>query len=918
MDIDTVNGGNHVLRTTGFGFVIQPSTCSDHIKGIDAGEGVYASPNSPSIDAGDICVQYQGAFKNQKQYLALRKKGQFDSVRCEVSNQRDIVTCSSVVPSSDFPTGLHTHCVEVGKGLYLDGRPDPVFPVSLGHVVSSCGRFSGYHNNICTCVSSQAINWRPGRRGCHPASMVNDGIPSGKPNNVEMIVIPQDEIHLYPNLMPVARLNETKFKKLNLPHVFYRATQPIAPGEELLVSYTSAYWNDPLLCRCLYNVLEAFPNRIDFTTDVVHPSGDIAPDTRRYMIRVFGFPPEKFVGDRNTYTLAELNTAQQLHLVAICESAATSTKAFSEALTNAIDPESNSCSPDDLAELCENEIARAAKASKRKRKKGAGGNKLKRRAIINQHDDMDLGIPRPDGNWHEVEETRGANWTFRGLCNFRDKKSFFEGYPSIRTGDETCKKFSVAGVQCFDDNDEPANAWIAVYAVGLHVRPKGKKATKVLIGVTLQDGPPVIVMYPFHEVTHHKSGLSVGVDAVQLFTDSEFLAFVQHLPKAMSKTQTRFNKLKKAKLSTPKPRRLPAKLHTPLSSDPVPGSDALGGGSSADREVTRLHELMALKDKQLRDAERKVPAAQSKDAMDGSTEQDPELTRLHELVASKDKQLRDAERAVAATRLKDAMDRSTEQDERAKADRERSDKLYASRAKEDREVFAERMKEEKERQKEDRVRSDQREAEQRQDRKDAAASSAASQKLLIDSANRISTENFTAAVVQLQGSNHQRLFQQQPYQQLYQPQHNQQQFQQQYQHQHQYQQHQQQQLYLPAPVTHPQQHPLLQYTQPQQQHEQAQHQQQQDHQPQQRQQQQQRYLPAPAPPPQQHQQHQHPQQQYQQQLYLSAVATHPQQQPQLQYHPSPSYNVSIVNPPPPGQVTDPPQLQHQQQQMHPQ
>jgi hypothetical protein len=374
--------------------------------------------------------------------------------------------------------------------------------------------------------------------------MVNDGIPSGLPNNVEMIVIPQDEIHLYPNLLPVARLNETKFKQRKAPHVFYRATQSIAPGEELLVSYTPAYWNDLLLKRCLYNVLEAFPNRIDFTTDVVHPSGDIAPDTRRYMIRVFGFPPEKFVGDRNTYTLAELNTAHQLHRVAICESAVASTKAFGLALTNAIDPESNSCSPDDLAELCEKEIARAAKASKRKRKKGAGVNKLKRRTIINREDDMDLGIRRPDGHWQEVEETRGAHWSLNGLVIFRDKKSFFEGYPEIRTGDETCKKFSVVGVQCFDNNEEPANAWIAVYGVGLHVRPKGKKATKVLIGVTLGDGPSLIVMHPFHEVTHHKSGLSVGVDAVQLFTDSDFLAFVQNLPKAMSKTQTRFNKLK--------------------------------------------------------------------------------------------------------------------------------------------------------------------------------------------------------------------------------------------------------------------------------------------------------------------------------------------------------------------------------------
>jgi hypothetical protein len=480
--------------------------------------------------------------------------------------------------------------------------------------------------------------------------MVNDGTPSGRRNNVEMILIPQDEIHMYANLVPEARLNESRFKNKQPPHVFYRAIQPIAPGDELLVSYTDAYWTDPLLRRCLYNVLLAFPNRIDFTTAVVHPSGDIAPDTRRYMVRVFGYGAEQHAKDTITYTLAELNEAQQLHRVAICESAATATKAFSQALEDATDPESHSCSHDDLVQLCKDEIARSAKASKRKRKKGGRGTKLKRRQIINQKDDMDLGIPRPDGNWHEVQETRGAHWTLRGLANFRDPSSTFVGYPEIRTGDETCKKFSVVGVQCFDANEEPAYAWIAVYAVGEHVRPtRNKKVTKVLVGVTLDDGPPVIVLHPFHEVTHHKSDLSVGVDAVQQFSASDFLAFVQNLPKAMSKSQTRFNKLKtnrkKAKVAAPKPRPRPKMVDTPVSSETVPALAALVGGSSADRvsrqEVTRLHDLMP-----------------SNNTMDRSTEQDPEVTRLHELVASKDQELRDAERTMAAERLKDAINRS--------------------------------------------------------------------------------------------------------------------------------------------------------------------------------------------------------------------------------------------------------------------
>jgi hypothetical protein len=177
VDIDTVYGGNHVLRTTGFHLTIAPSTCSDPIKGIDAGHGVFLNRKGPAIDTGDIVVQYQGFFKTKKQHQALQKKGQFDWVRCEHRNPHDIVTCSSVVPSSDCPTGRHTHCVEVLRGLYLDGRPDPVFPaVSLDHIVLTRGRcslffeiqqgeirvimcgspricFSGYPNNLWYIIS---------------------------------------------------------------------------------------------------------------------------------------------------------------------------------------------------------------------------------------------------------------------------------------------------------------------------------------------------------------------------------------------------------------------------------------------------------------------------------------------------------------------------------------------------------------------------------------------------------------------------------------------------------------------------------------------------------------------------------------------------------------------------------------------
>jgi hypothetical protein len=77
MELDTETTGNHVLRTTGFGVTIAPSTLSDPHKGIDAGHGLFASRNSPGIDTGDICVQYQGAFKTKKEHQALEKKGQF-------------------------------------------------------------------------------------------------------------------------------------------------------------------------------------------------------------------------------------------------------------------------------------------------------------------------------------------------------------------------------------------------------------------------------------------------------------------------------------------------------------------------------------------------------------------------------------------------------------------------------------------------------------------------------------------------------------------------------------------------------------------------------------------------------------------------------------------------------------------------
>jgi hypothetical protein len=85
MELDTEFAGNHVLRTTGFGVTIGPSTLSDTNKGIDAGHGLLVSRNSPAIDIGDIFVQYQGAFKTKQEHQALQKKGQFHWVRLVIS-----------------------------------------------------------------------------------------------------------------------------------------------------------------------------------------------------------------------------------------------------------------------------------------------------------------------------------------------------------------------------------------------------------------------------------------------------------------------------------------------------------------------------------------------------------------------------------------------------------------------------------------------------------------------------------------------------------------------------------------------------------------------------------------------------------------------------------------------------------------
>jgi hypothetical protein len=197
--------------------------------------------------------------------------------------------------------------------------------------------------------------------------MVNDGTPSGVANNVEMIRIPQNEVVDYEGLVTESRLNERSFRRQRPDQVVYRALCDIHPGDEILVAYCSGYWDDLKLSRCRINVLEAFDQRIDLVTDVVHPRGDIGPDTRIYKVYVLAYGKDEHAGDTITYTLAELNAANKLCLVAQCESASQVTMQFGEALELAADP--LCCSPDELERICVEEIERSTKQAKKQARK---------------------------------------------------------------------------------------------------------------------------------------------------------------------------------------------------------------------------------------------------------------------------------------------------------------------------------------------------------------------------------------------------------------------------------------------------------------------------------------------------------------------------------------------------------------------
>jgi hypothetical protein len=79
---------NYVLRTIGSGVIIAESTLSD--PGIDAGDGVFTSLNSPAMDVGDFVIGYQGTLKNQKQFSKLQKTGTFNGMCVLMPGNRDV------------------------------------------------------------------------------------------------------------------------------------------------------------------------------------------------------------------------------------------------------------------------------------------------------------------------------------------------------------------------------------------------------------------------------------------------------------------------------------------------------------------------------------------------------------------------------------------------------------------------------------------------------------------------------------------------------------------------------------------------------------------------------------------------------------------------------------------------------------
>jgi hypothetical protein len=278
----------------------------------------------------------------------------------------------------------------------------------------------------------------------------------GGVNNAKLVrVYPSDLETLYPGVRLVG-YSDTSAAQLgkevrldSLPHLLLVATRDISPGDEILLEYQEAHWEDALRRSRLFDITKDFQGRIDLASEVYDPTGPFEGG-RLYRIRIPGYE-EELARDTVTYSLVDLNAAGQIGLVIECEGARAETKLFATALQT-FTADAAICTDASLGAACEQARA-AVKMAKKKRGR-------------------DKDVPGKSSGGKRARSRKPAAEVIRTWKHFIEHRSFEKDGVLVQAG---------VVVDIPGSKNAPGAVCI-VLKVGTHTRmAKGEASTKAVV-----------------------------------------------------------------------------------------------------------------------------------------------------------------------------------------------------------------------------------------------------------------------------------------------------------------------------------------------------------------------------------------------------------------------------------------------------